>query len=270
MANTPKKKVYFRVIGIVFLVEALLFSCTFPLSTNTALPTTFTPIFTPNIHETLVAVSTNAVFPDDRHPLEWLQGVPCRAPCWEGITPGLTTVSQATTLLKNNSLISSVKVFMDNGFGNGEIEFHWKDGDHYMLLGFKNNEPDPVIDVIMPDFYGHPFSFNDVIQTYGYPSHLGVEIPCSRDQKGILTCNYFIELLYLDQGMRVESLYRQKPSIIDGQMEIYSVEFFIPGKEGWARAWQGDFDRFYIVWQGFKKFEYYCIQLKGENSTNCK
>jgi sugar lactone lactonase YvrE len=42
----------------------------------------------------------------------WLNGQPCRAPCWEGITPGTTTVGQALNLLSQHPLIdpSSVAV----------------------------------------------------------------------------------------------------------------------------------------------------------------
>jgi DNA-binding beta-propeller fold protein YncE len=42
----------------------------------------------------------------------WLNGKPCRVPCWEGITPGKTTVGEALVLLKQNPLIdpSSVAV----------------------------------------------------------------------------------------------------------------------------------------------------------------
>ncbi|HYF63788.1 MAG TPA: NHL repeat-containing protein, partial [Herpetosiphonaceae bacterium] len=43
----------------------------------------------------------------------WLRGEPCAAPCWEGVTPGVTTVGAALDLLKRSPLIdpASVGVF---------------------------------------------------------------------------------------------------------------------------------------------------------------
>jgi hypothetical protein len=42
----------------------------------------------------------------------WLRGEPCVAPCWEGITPGVTTVGEALDLLKRSPLIDPESVFV--------------------------------------------------------------------------------------------------------------------------------------------------------------
>ncbi len=40
----------------------------------------------------------------------WLQGTPCEAPCWEGITIGQTTIGEAMPLLRENDLVNPESV----------------------------------------------------------------------------------------------------------------------------------------------------------------
>ncbi|MBU0491270.1 MAG: hypothetical protein KKB13_05410 [Chloroflexi bacterium] len=39
-------------------------------------------------------------------PTRWLKGIPCRPPCWEGITPGQTTAEEAVEILSRSPVIA--------------------------------------------------------------------------------------------------------------------------------------------------------------------
>src|SRR5947209_4744604 len=39
----------------------------------------------------------------------WLKGIPCKPPCFEGITPGKTTAEEAVKLLQQNPMAAYVK-----------------------------------------------------------------------------------------------------------------------------------------------------------------
>ena len=56
----------------------------------------------------------------------WLDESACRPPCWEGITPGVTTVTATADLLKANPTIQHVRV-TDLAYVNhdGEHEIRW-------------------------------------------------------------------------------------------------------------------------------------------------
>src|SRR5690349_8873700 len=43
----------------------------------------------------------------------WLAGIPCAPPCWEGITPGQTTLPEALRILKANPAIDPTSVLTD-------------------------------------------------------------------------------------------------------------------------------------------------------------
>src|SRR5262245_17799626 len=40
----------------------------------------------------------------------WLLGVPCRAPCWEGVTPGKTIAEEAVTIFRQSPILKNVQI----------------------------------------------------------------------------------------------------------------------------------------------------------------
>jgi len=102
----------------------------------------------------------------------WLKGVPCKSPCWEGITPGKTPATQAIDLLKINSFIdhSSFPV------ASSDTEIDWKWSDSHFGLGeirFTSaiSEPSSIVNWILVDL-PEPVYLYQVIQAYGEPSHI--------------------------------------------------------------------------------------------------
>lgn len=89
-------------------------------SKNTAL---FTPIPTLKsvvpTSTTVTANNTNTLI----WQLNWLNGIPCQLPCWEGIIPNVTSVAEALKILNQNSLIKNAT--LDSNPKSSVIEFDW-------------------------------------------------------------------------------------------------------------------------------------------------
>jgi hypothetical protein len=50
----------------------------------------------------------------------------CTAPCWGGIRPGVTTVSEATDLLRQHDWVAEVEFTATTPPGGGTLVWHWK------------------------------------------------------------------------------------------------------------------------------------------------
>lgn len=76
-----------------------------PLST---LPVASSPVETarPSPSPTEMSSLTESALPEDWS-YRWLKGIPCRPPCWEGITPGQTTAREAEEILRQSPIIGS-------------------------------------------------------------------------------------------------------------------------------------------------------------------
>jgi hypothetical protein len=111
--------------------------------------------------------------PSDDWPSRWLRGIPCRPPCWEGITPGQTTSAEAADILQQSPIvtdieIASVPLYPETGL----IQWEWvstgEDGGGAL---FDSQTPSSPIYLIYPDLPMW-FTFDDVIRAYGEPTHV--------------------------------------------------------------------------------------------------
>ena len=114
-------------IGLVLFLNACVSS---PQPTN--VQGTGTPTSGPTIALS-PAPLTNIQFspfptPDYEWTTRWLKGIPCRLPCWEGVTPGQTRKDEAVDILKRNPIIASV-VITDS--------YDWRD-DGYIIWHYTN------------------------------------------------------------------------------------------------------------------------------------
>lgn len=181
----------------------------------------------------------------------WLNGVPCKAPCWEGITPGQTTDIEAIQLLEQNPLIdhkdfpASISdegiewAWSDNRFGGGTL--------HYRRSGIGSSR---VVDWMLIDLR-NPVYLHEVIKAYGEPSHILAYKFNGLHGDGPF---YMLWLIYQPQGFMLNTgfVYDHQPRI-DSNLEFYKLYFFgtseALGELGVAAA---------VPWEGFKNFAYYC------------
>jgi hypothetical protein len=80
----------------------------------------------------------------------WLQGIPCTPPCWEGVTPGQTTVRDAIRIWNDNPGIQPGSVVTEEYRyvpDAGTIKWKWRDGSPGGAASYQRSTP-PIVDLI--------------------------------------------------------------------------------------------------------------------------
>lgn len=203
------------------------------------------------------SLSTKSPLVED-WPSRWLKGIPCRPPCWEGITPGRTTAAEAVEILKSNPLIATAERSTTTLFPElGYVEWNWVSGDKGGEANYNAHTPTQTIYIIYPYFPWSPFRLSDVIEAYGEPSHVIGTASHSRTNLGEI--EYILRIMYRPQGFMLLDYSVVKP-VLNADLSLRRIVFFAPTDEGFAAALAGASehpDRL-VPWQGFKDFDFYC------------
>jgi len=206
---------------------------------------------------------TNTPMPTPDYSNYWLRKQPCAAPCWEGITPGVTTYKEALKLLEQNSSATNVKLTLPE-----EIHWDWRETNSGGWLRFDAWAEKPVIQSIgvgLPE----PVKLKDVTSAFGYPSHVSADAEEGTD---IGTGMYYgIHLYYIPSGFYFD-LYEDvdgksvKP-VISPETEIDFIIFFVPSTDGLHKATNEK----PVSWQGTFDFDTYCkLQYGSEADFYCQ
>lgn len=194
--------------------------------------------------------------PPEDWQFRWLKGVPCRAPCWEGITPGKTSATEAIEILKQSPLVAYVQQGRyAPSSGLGDVSWDWINGDKGGYANYPINTSAQIIGSIFPAFRQR-YALRDVLQAYGEPSHILAQAKQGPDiGSGIF---YDVWLVYLPQGLALTGGGATKPDLEN--MYLDRVIFYIPTREGLeANVWLAkEHPEWVLPWQGFKGFDYYC------------
>jgi hypothetical protein len=256
-------KVIALVMAVVLIVSGLA-ACGVdnkPTSQPATTPTTATSeSFSP---ASIQKISTTATVPPEWG-TRWLQGIPCRPPCWEGVTPGKTSPEEAVNILKQSPLIGTVELSaVTKGDKNGFVSWNWKTPATNMLKGGPedgllryNLAPTPAL------IYGietglSGYRLGEIIQAFGNPSHI-IATSEPKASQGYQTF-YTLYVVYLDNGFILKAEYPQKPAL-DENVILGNLEFFKADIEGFE-AIQAPSKELLVGWAGFKDFKYYCRAL---------
>jgi len=209
-------------------------------------------------------VPTQVTMPEGWH-TRWLQGIPCRAPCWEGITPGYTTGQEAGEILKRSLLISTAEVKIDSSLPDySSVIWRWTDGTPGGEIHFSSRSSDNTIRDIAP-FQNKTFALGDVMKSYGEPTHVRAtiieKVNYERTPSGPspIDTSYTLMVVYLEQGFALSVGGAITPTL-SPELQMDGLVFFVPGEAG-AKAVFYPPDRFFqhlVRWQGFRRFDFYC------------
>jgi hypothetical protein len=197
----------------------------------------------------------------------WLQGIPCKLPCWEGITPGQTDDTVAITILKKSAVVTDVH-FLNWSKVLGEINWKWADGTEGGA-GFYHKDSQAEhgkIFRLRPN-YKRSFTLGDVIPFYGEPSHVEALAFNGVDYPGV---HYGLRLIYLAQGFELrKELFSKDGStkpVISLATPMDRVEFFdtTDSTQLVSYEWMT-----LQNWQGLKDFDFYCRAPFPKNSSGC-
>jgi hypothetical protein len=196
-------------------------------------------------------------------PYRWLQGIPCRPPCWEGITPGQTSAEEALTTLGNSPVIATASIADDPLIPDlGWVIWNWLDGSKGGEAMFDANDSSNFIYGIYPDLPAF-FRLGDVIRAYGDPSHV---IAGSYHGPDIGSGNlYDLSIVYLPQGFILYGGEGSRP-VLSVDTHFRGVLFFVPDDKGLEVALGGAdaYSTWITPWQGMKDFDFYCRDEAGE------
>lgn len=208
----------------------------------------------------------------------WLRGIPCRPPCWEGVTPGKTTPSEAVEILNRSPLVVNAKMETNSLFPeNGTIVWYWV-GNEKGDSGYDGEIYYSAKNLAVPVYQIRPrlrvkFKLQDVIQAYGEPEYVIASDNPNPDIGSGRT--YSIKFIFLSQGFTLDygvisKDESGKPAINPGML-VSEPDYFASGIEGYNRAYRGLQPQpdLFVSWQGFKDFDFYCRTLIGSDVKDC-
>jgi len=201
----------------------------------------------------------------DDWPSRWLIGVPCRPPCWEGITPGQTTSVEAADILQLSPVITAVEITTVPLFPEtGLVQWKWRStGENGGGALFHSQIPSSPIYLIDPDL-PTSFGFGDVIRAYGEPTHIIARARHGPDiGSGI---SYDLTLVYLSYGFLLDAGGGSDKPLLGEGTRLRDVVFFEPGEEGFEAAfqWASVYPEWLVPWQGMRDFDFYCRDEEGK------
>lgn len=195
----------------------------------------------------------------------WLEGIPCRPPCWEGITPGQTSFNDAVELLKKNPATTMVQI----SEGSDKKPFaSWNWLNNLSSANIQLNTNNGVIEAragksgtITKISSRLPASFKlgEIIRVYGEPSHVWAtwEGNPHAGINDIPAVYFYVHLVYLPQGFKVYFWDNYKPVLSETSLFEEPV-FFMPEIEGLTEAYSKQWVKFLVPWGGFQTFNFYC------------
>lgn len=161
----------------------------------------------------------------------WLQGVPCRAPCWEGVTPGETRASDAIGIWAKSPVMRNVRLAQPivPTSRYGAIWWSWTSGAEGGSATFDRTAPNQLVLTIQPRL-ASAYSLRDVMSAYGEPSHVVAQSQCYPDSPG---ASYVVFVIFWSHGFTLSTQGQHLPDTasraIDGTSTFDSVTFFPSG-----------------------------------------
>jgi hypothetical protein len=177
----------------------------------------------------------------------WLNGVACRPPCWEGITPGTTTYTEAFRLLLDNKFVDPDEV--DGSPDADRIDWNWADKNNGGSLSTSGVTVSLLL-VELPT----AVLLRDVVGAYGDPSH----IYASWDS-GVDSSSYSLGFVWDSAGFALSSGFAyQKAPALGPDLAFYTL--YLTPEPTVAPRWH---KRALLPWEGFKDFNDYCRDKAG-------
>jgi hypothetical protein len=190
----------------------------------------------------------------------WLTGIPCRPPCWEGITPGQTNASEAEQLLRQLPEVDVLKQGQSVTPPPPYETIYWSWKNNYGSGSVLSSlDTSAVFDIRLA--FPHDFTLGEVIEAYGQPSH--VLAMASRNLEKLDETDYILEIYWQSKGIRIEPSQQYPPHrpVIDSNLTSHSVDFFEPGAAGLEHTVEFGNPahlKFLTPWKGFVDYREYC------------
>ncbi len=151
----------------------------------------------------------------------WLTGQPCAPPCWEGITPGVTSIDEALARVRQ---LGTNHVLYRPTIKYPTILWGWDHGG-FGQIGTHAG----VITEIYPG-YELEYRLGDIVARFGEPSH---SLTYATVMEGQST--YLLKLYFVSQGIVLSTTWSH-PFMVTADLPMSGVGFVASGPAGFAAA----------------------------------
>ncbi len=190
---------------------------------------------------------------------EWIQKLlynpTCKAPCWENITPGITTIDEGDIILSNLSGIEPISII---GFQNKlkiNNEFEWEfinTSDRGRIVGDKNHEK--IFFIYLDINKDQLITLDEAISVFGNPTNILVT-PWGNSEVD----KFNIHILYTYSGIEfgIEKIKGNREINITKGLPIYCIKFFSEGHNNFLEAYnnlQNISPNSFLDWKGYGEY----------------
>jgi hypothetical protein len=183
----------------------------------------------------------------------WLRGQPCRLPCYEGLTPGITTAQEAFRSLRQHPFVGSVTLTRFPSEGYGEVAWTWADENDGGRALFRLDDTERIESIQPRSDPG--VTLGGVIAVYGEPTDVITTDFCVSWSK---ERSFHLEFLNRSVGLYLHGPYKDLQHI-NAELPIDSIIIYDPRTQ-WT-----DFDYSYShteaiavsPWRGYQDFYFY-------------
>lgn len=185
--------------------------------------------------------------------MEFLDQNKCKLPCWEGITPGLTSMKEVWDLVSKNKIIKNANWYVSSK----TIEWNLSDSD--ISTKAIGDYEDGLLNNLYFSLYGKTFPLNDFINIYGPPTY--VDLGWSDPEHCYVSFIYLSIGISLDTNLECnhegffssENYYQVS---VSEDTPIQTITLHRPGKSGYIKTYGTEaVSNLSLEWHGFGDYE---------------
>lgn len=196
---------------------------------------------------------------DSKWPIEWLLGIPCEVPCWQGIHPGKTDMKEAIKI--GNTLDTYIDKFEFPSSDPKYTIMDWtiRNGSERINFGFLIDRSSQIVTVIEVTST-YDIVLRDVIKKFGNPSNI-IAVAGKETDRNIY--DYDLIIIFNSAGIILKSdrIYSPELPVIDEQLILRTVDFYEPATnemEDILKLVYPTYFQYIKSWKGFVDFKEYC------------
>jgi hypothetical protein len=173
---------------------------------------------------------------------KWLENPACLPPCWEGITPGVTTITETFSILQKMPGVSKtentrgkltgipIRWYFDQSGGDGLVSEDDYGRVASLEIGFE---------------YIQSLTVDEVITAYGLPTNV---------QAGRLQGNSGLYIIYMDKGLILDTTLpvRNEKVFVSPDTRVNNLFFIPPGVDNYLKFMKSYYN--ISEWKGYGSY----------------
>jgi hypothetical protein len=160
---------------------------------------------------------------------DWLNKPVCQSPCWENITPGITTISEAKERLKQIPDVIVIRGVIESDIGK-ELSWNFENNSDGGNIDVLPGDKDIISNVVLAPLGKPDLTLGEILHIYGVPDYVNT-YDCRWNQ-----C--VTRIVYMQKGFCVETLLiNQNGQVkITPEFPVTFLTFFKSGESGFIKA----------------------------------